>query len=44
MERIRRALLGGHPLIYVLTWEESRVERLGAMSVGHPAAFGERTA
>jgi SpoVK/Ycf46/Vps4 family AAA+-type ATPase len=28
MERIRRALLGGHPLIYVLTWEESRVERL----------------
>jgi len=28
MERIRRALLGGHPLIYVLTWEEARVERL----------------
>jgi len=28
MDRIRRALLGGHPLIYVLTWEESRVERL----------------
>ena len=27
-ERIRRALLGGHPLIYVQTWEESRVERL----------------
>lgn len=29
MERIRKALLGGHPLIYVLTWEETRVERLG---------------
>ncbi len=28
MERIRKALLGGHPLIYVLTWEEARVERL----------------
>ena len=28
MERIRKALLGGHPLIYVLSWEESRVERL----------------
>ena len=30
MERIRKALLGGHPLIYVLTWEETRVERLAA--------------
>lgn len=28
MERIRRALLGGYPLIYVQSWEESRVERL----------------
>jgi SpoVK/Ycf46/Vps4 family AAA+-type ATPase len=28
MDRIRRALVGGHPLIYVQTWEESRVERL----------------
>jgi SpoVK/Ycf46/Vps4 family AAA+-type ATPase len=28
MERIRKALLGGHPLLYVLTWEETRVERL----------------
>jgi SpoVK/Ycf46/Vps4 family AAA+-type ATPase len=28
MERIRKALLGGHPLLYVLSWEESRVERL----------------
>src|SRR6185503_2271976 len=25
-DRIRRALLGGHPIIYVQTWEESRVE------------------
>jgi SpoVK/Ycf46/Vps4 family AAA+-type ATPase len=28
MDRIRRALLGGHPLIYVQSWEETRVERL----------------
>ena len=28
MERIRKALLGGHPLIYVMSWEETRVERL----------------
>ncbi len=28
MERIRKALLGGHPLIYIQSWEESRVERL----------------
>src|SRR5271154_1390812 len=28
MERIRKALLGGHPLLYVLSWEETRVERL----------------
>ncbi len=28
IDRIRKALLGGHPLIYVQTWEESRVERL----------------
>jgi SpoVK/Ycf46/Vps4 family AAA+-type ATPase len=28
MEKIRRALVGGHPLIYVQSWEESRVERL----------------
>jgi SpoVK/Ycf46/Vps4 family AAA+-type ATPase len=27
-EKIRRALVGGHPLIYVQSWEESRVERL----------------
>ncbi len=26
-ERIRRALLGSYPLIYVQSWEESRVER-----------------
>ncbi len=28
MERIRKALLGGYPLIFVQSWEESRVERL----------------
>jgi SpoVK/Ycf46/Vps4 family AAA+-type ATPase len=28
LDRIRKALLGGHPLIYVQSWEESRVERL----------------
>jgi SpoVK/Ycf46/Vps4 family AAA+-type ATPase len=28
MERLRKALLGGHPIVYVLSWEESRVERL----------------
>jgi SpoVK/Ycf46/Vps4 family AAA+-type ATPase len=28
MEKIRRALQGGHPLVYVQSWEESRVERL----------------
>ncbi len=28
MEKIRRALVGGHPLLYVQSWEESRVERL----------------
>ena len=26
-ERIRRALLGGYPLVYVRSWEEARVER-----------------
>ena len=26
-ERIRRALLGGYPLLYVVSWEEGRVER-----------------
>ena len=28
MEKIRRALIGGHPLVYVQSWEEPRVERL----------------
>lgn len=44
MERIRRALLGGHPLIYVLTWEETRVERLtqhlAKTFYGSPSAYG----
>jgi SpoVK/Ycf46/Vps4 family AAA+-type ATPase len=26
-ERIRRALIGGYPLIYIQSWEEARVER-----------------
>lgn len=29
-EKIHRALLGGHPILYVQTWEEGRVERLVA--------------
>ena len=44
MDRIRRALLGGHPLIYVLTWEETRVERLAQHLAktfyGSPSAYG----
>ena len=28
MDKIRRALVGGHPLLYVQSWEEPRVERL----------------
>jgi SpoVK/Ycf46/Vps4 family AAA+-type ATPase len=28
VDRVRKALLGGHPIIYVQTWEETRVERL----------------
>ena len=44
MERIRRALLGGHPLIYVLTWEETRVERLAQHLAktfyGSPSTYG----
>ena len=44
MDRIRKALLGGHPLIYVLTWEETRVERLAQHLAktfyGSPSAYG----
>ena len=44
MERVRRALLGGHPLIYVLTWEETRVERLtqhlAKTFYGAPVSYG----
>ncbi len=29
-ERIRRALLGGYPILYVQSWEEGRVERAAA--------------
>jgi SpoVK/Ycf46/Vps4 family AAA+-type ATPase len=44
MDRIRRALVGGHPLIYVQTWEESRVERLAQHLAktfyGSPSPYG----
>jgi SpoVK/Ycf46/Vps4 family AAA+-type ATPase len=30
IEKIRRALVGGHPILYIQTWEEGRVERLVA--------------
>jgi hypothetical protein len=44
MERIRRALVGGHPLLYVQSWEEARVERLAQHLAktfyGEPAAYG----
>jgi SpoVK/Ycf46/Vps4 family AAA+-type ATPase len=44
MERIRKALLGGHPLLYVLTWEETRVERLAQHLAktfyGEPSPYG----
>jgi hypothetical protein len=47
MERIRRALAGGHPLIYVQSWEETRVERvaqhLAKTFYGAPAPFGTWT-
>ena len=44
IERIRRALLGGHPIVYVQSWEEARVERLAQHLAktfyGDPAAYG----
>ncbi len=44
IDRIRKALVGGHPLIYVQTWEESRVERLAQHLAktfyGQPAPLG----
>ena len=46
MERIRRALVGGHPLLYVQSWEETRVERLvqhfAKTFYGTPAPYGSR--
>src|SRR5712691_2449346 len=43
-DRIRRALLGGHPILYIQTWEESRVERLAQHLAktffGQPAPCG----
>lgn len=44
IERIRRALIGGHPLVYVQSWEEARVERLAQHLAktfyGDPVAYG----
>jgi hypothetical protein len=44
IEKIQRALVGGHPLIYVQTWEEGRVERvvahLAKKFYSKPARFG----
>src|SRR5512134_1778699 len=44
MERIRRALVGGHPLLCVQSWEETRVERLAQHLAktfyGEPVAYG----
>lgn len=44
IDRIRKALVGGHPLIYVQTWEESRMERLAQHLAktfyGQPAPLG----
>ncbi|MFN2385382.1 MAG: hypothetical protein ABR576_03715, partial [Thermoanaerobaculia bacterium] len=44
MDRIRKALAGGHPLIYVVSWEEARVERvvqhLAKTFYGAAAPFG----
>jgi SpoVK/Ycf46/Vps4 family AAA+-type ATPase len=44
MERIRRALVGGHPLLYVQSWEETRVERLAQHFAktfyGEPVSYG----
>ena len=30
IDKIRRALVGGHPILYVQTWEEGRIERVVA--------------
>ena len=44
MDRIRRALLGGHPILHIQTWEESRIERLvqhlAKTFFGEPVPFG----
>jgi len=44
MEKIRRALVGGHPLVYVQSWEEPRVERLvqhfAKTFFGQPVPYG----
>ena len=44
VEKIRRALVGGHPIIYVQTWEELRVERfvahLAKSFYSQPSTYG----
>jgi SpoVK/Ycf46/Vps4 family AAA+-type ATPase len=44
IEKIRRALIGGHPILYIQTWEEGRVERfvahLAKTFYREPAAYG----
>jgi SpoVK/Ycf46/Vps4 family AAA+-type ATPase len=44
IEKIRRALVGGHPILYVQTWEEGRVERfvahLAKTFYKQPASYG----
>nr|MDQ2971294.1 hypothetical protein [Acidobacteriota bacterium] len=44
MDKIRRALVGGHPLVYIQSWEEPRVERLiqhfAKTFFGEPVPFG----
>ncbi|HEY7369116.1 MAG TPA: hypothetical protein VIA29_04460, partial [Thermoanaerobaculia bacterium] len=43
-DRLRKALVGGHPLLYVQSWEEPRVERLlqhlAKTFYGTPVPFG----
>src|SRR5689334_14615062 len=44
IDKIRRALVGGHPIVYVQTWEEGRVERVVAHFAKtfykQPASYG----
>ncbi len=44
IDKIRRALVGGHPILYIQTWEEGRVERVVAHFAKtfykQPASYG----